>query len=79
LYGQTGRGNRYPQAIRLHNLLAILAALPSGYTELGCHPSAADVLVRIMPSADANCVRSASRSSALCCKSSTSRYIHSTI
>ncbi len=37
-YGQTGRGEPYPDAISADGLIAILAALPSGLTELGCHP-----------------------------------------
>jgi predicted glycoside hydrolase/deacetylase ChbG (UPF0249 family) len=37
-YGQTGKGEPWPDAIAVENLLAILAALPAGATELGCHP-----------------------------------------
>jgi predicted glycoside hydrolase/deacetylase ChbG (UPF0249 family) len=37
-YGQTGKGEPWPDAITVENLLAILAALPAGRTELGCHP-----------------------------------------
>jgi predicted glycoside hydrolase/deacetylase ChbG (UPF0249 family) len=37
-YGQTGKGEPWPQAIAIESLLAILAALPAGRTELGCHP-----------------------------------------
>lgn len=37
-YGQTGKGEPWPDAITVENLLAILAALPPGRTELGCHP-----------------------------------------
>jgi predicted glycoside hydrolase/deacetylase ChbG (UPF0249 family) len=37
-YGQTGKGEPWPQAIAVESLLAILAALPAGRTELGCHP-----------------------------------------
>jgi predicted glycoside hydrolase/deacetylase ChbG (UPF0249 family) len=37
-YGQTGKGEPWPQAIAVEGLLAILAALPAGRTELGCHP-----------------------------------------
>jgi predicted glycoside hydrolase/deacetylase ChbG (UPF0249 family) len=37
-YGQTGKGEPCPDAIAVDGLLAILAALPAGQTELGCHP-----------------------------------------
>lgn len=37
-YGQTGKGEPWPDAIAVENLLTILAALPAGRTELGCHP-----------------------------------------
>jgi predicted glycoside hydrolase/deacetylase ChbG (UPF0249 family) len=37
-YGQTGTGRPYPRAITLASLLGILVELPSGITELGCHP-----------------------------------------
>lgn len=43
-YGQDGEGCPLPGAISVGNLCAILAALPDGITELGCHPgNAADV------------------------------------
>ena len=38
-YGQTGRGEPYPEGITEAALLAIIAALPAGVTELGCHPA----------------------------------------
>jgi len=41
-YGQTGRGEPLPEAISLPALLRILAALPPGVTELGCHPALGD-------------------------------------
>jgi chitin disaccharide deacetylase len=41
-YGQTGRGDPLPDAITVEALLAILATLPSGVTELGCHPGEED-------------------------------------
>jgi predicted glycoside hydrolase/deacetylase ChbG (UPF0249 family) len=37
-YGQTGKGEPVPEAIEVENLVRILAALPPGWTELGCHP-----------------------------------------
>jgi predicted glycoside hydrolase/deacetylase ChbG (UPF0249 family) len=39
-YGQTGKGEPFPDAISLEALLRVLAALPAGVTELGCHPAA---------------------------------------
>lgn len=37
-YGQGPRGEAYPETITTRNLLAILADLPPGLTELACHP-----------------------------------------
>jgi predicted glycoside hydrolase/deacetylase ChbG (UPF0249 family) len=37
-YGQTGKGEPLPEAITVEALADILAALPAGVTELGCHP-----------------------------------------
>lgn len=37
-YGQSGKGEPYPEAISLEWLLNLLRALPPGITELGCHP-----------------------------------------
>jgi len=37
-YGQTAEGESFPAAITVAGLRKILAALPSGVTELGCHP-----------------------------------------
>ncbi len=37
-YGQTDEGLSYPKGISVNNLLRILKNLPSGCTELGCHP-----------------------------------------
>jgi len=37
-YGQTGKGDPYPQAITVEALEAVLRGLPDGWTELGCHP-----------------------------------------
>jgi chitin disaccharide deacetylase len=37
-YGQAAEGQPMPEAITSEALIAILAALPPGTTELGCHP-----------------------------------------
>jgi len=37
-YGQSGRGDPYPEGITRAALLAIFDALRDGMTELGCHP-----------------------------------------
>jgi chitin disaccharide deacetylase len=42
-YGQDGRGLPYPQTIALPALLSLIASLPPGWTELGCHPAAGPV------------------------------------
>lgn len=46
-YGQTGEGDPLPDAVSVDALLAILASLPDGVTELGCHPGV-DVGVETM-------------------------------
>jgi predicted glycoside hydrolase/deacetylase ChbG (UPF0249 family) len=43
-YGQTAEGAPLPDAIGVGSLLAILAALPEGITELACHPGYAEDL-----------------------------------
>jgi chitin disaccharide deacetylase len=43
-YGQTGKGEPMPGAITVESLLAVLAELPPGVTELACHPGYADDL-----------------------------------
>ena len=43
-YGQTAQGSPLPELISVENLIAILTALPGGFTELGCHPGLADDL-----------------------------------
>jgi chitin disaccharide deacetylase len=43
-FGQTSNGSPYPEGIRVEALLAILASLPPGATELGCHPGYANGL-----------------------------------
>lgn len=37
-YGQSVRGEPYPVGVSVTALIATLAELPPGYTELGCHP-----------------------------------------
>jgi predicted glycoside hydrolase/deacetylase ChbG (UPF0249 family) len=37
-YGQTGKGEPVPEAIAAESLIGILASLPGGWSELGCHP-----------------------------------------
>jgi predicted glycoside hydrolase/deacetylase ChbG (UPF0249 family) len=37
-YGQTGKGEPVPGGIGVESLIQIVAALPAGWTELGCHP-----------------------------------------
>jgi predicted glycoside hydrolase/deacetylase ChbG (UPF0249 family) len=37
-YGQTGKGEPCPEAISVAAMLRLLRALPSGVTELACHP-----------------------------------------
>jgi predicted glycoside hydrolase/deacetylase ChbG (UPF0249 family) len=37
-YGQTAKGESLPDAIEVDALVNLLAALPEGVTELGCHP-----------------------------------------
>jgi predicted glycoside hydrolase/deacetylase ChbG (UPF0249 family) len=37
-YGQSGKGEPCPDAIGVASLVALLASLPEGRTELGCHP-----------------------------------------
>jgi chitin disaccharide deacetylase len=41
-YGQSGRGEPWPQGITVEALIALLRALPPGATELGCHPALDD-------------------------------------
>jgi len=41
-YGQSGRGEPYPEGISAEALCALLRALPPGATELGCHPAIDD-------------------------------------
>ena len=39
-YGQCGRGQSFPELVSAASLRHILAGLPPGLTELGCHPAA---------------------------------------
>jgi len=41
-YGQSGRGEPYPEGIAVAALCALLRALPPGASELGCHPAIDD-------------------------------------
>ena len=43
-YGQDGRGASYPELITVSAFDRIVASLPSGWTELGCHPAEGDDL-----------------------------------
>jgi predicted glycoside hydrolase/deacetylase ChbG (UPF0249 family) len=43
-YGQTGEGTPYPEGLSAENLVKLLHSLPSGWTELGCHPGYSDKL-----------------------------------
>jgi chitin disaccharide deacetylase len=43
-YGQTAHGEPYPEAISVDGLVRTLASLPSGWSELCCHPGFADDL-----------------------------------
>jgi predicted glycoside hydrolase/deacetylase ChbG (UPF0249 family) len=37
-YGQAGRGEHWPEGITVEHLIELIATLPDGWTELGCHP-----------------------------------------
>jgi predicted glycoside hydrolase/deacetylase ChbG (UPF0249 family) len=37
-YGQSGKGEPYPEGIEPEHLVELIEALPPGATELGCHP-----------------------------------------
>jgi hypothetical protein len=41
-YGQTATGLSYPEGLNAERLMQTLAALPTGITELGCHPGLGD-------------------------------------
>ena len=60
-YGQTGKGEPVPEGIGAERLIELIAALPPGWTELGCHPGLGDGR-RDRPtgaSASRSCARSA--------------------
>lgn len=40
-YGQSGRGEPWPQGIAVGHLIELIKLLPEGWTELGCHPGLA--------------------------------------
>jgi predicted glycoside hydrolase/deacetylase ChbG (UPF0249 family) len=42
-YGQSGKGEPFPEGIAPERLLGLIEALPSGWTEIGCHPAAGPV------------------------------------
>lgn len=46
-YGQTGKGEPYRDAISVAALCEVVATLPEGTTELGCHPGWSDHLVSV--------------------------------
>ncbi len=41
-YGQSGKGEPWPEGITVEALCALLRALPEGASELGCHPALDD-------------------------------------
>src|SRR5215218_2877448 len=42
-YGQSGKGEPFPEGISPHRLIELIEALPPGWTEIGCHPAAGPV------------------------------------
>jgi predicted glycoside hydrolase/deacetylase ChbG (UPF0249 family) len=42
-YGQTGRGEPYPEGILPARLEDLIRSLPPGWTEIGCHPAKGEV------------------------------------
>jgi predicted glycoside hydrolase/deacetylase ChbG (UPF0249 family) len=42
-YGQSGKGEPFPQGISPEALVELIGALPPGWTEVGCHPAAGPV------------------------------------
>lgn len=43
-YGQSAKGEPFPEGISVNGLIDILTKLPAGITELGCHPGRAEDL-----------------------------------
>lgn len=42
-YGQSGKGEPYPEGIAPEALAGLIRELPSGWSEIGCHPAAGPV------------------------------------
>ncbi|MGN6256538.1 MAG: carbohydrate deacetylase [Solirubrobacterales bacterium] len=42
-YGQSGKGEPFPEGITPERLIELIRALPRGWTEIGCHPAAGPV------------------------------------
>lgn len=42
-YGQSGKGEPFPEGITPEALMNLIRALPPGWTEIGCHPAAGPV------------------------------------
>ena len=42
-YGQSGKGEPFPEGITPERLAELIEALPPGWTEIGCHPAAGPV------------------------------------
>lgn len=42
-YGQSGKGEPFPEGITSERLVELIEALPPGWTEIGCHPAAGAV------------------------------------
>lgn len=42
-YGQSGKGEPFPEGISPRRLIELIEALPPGWTEIGCHPAAGPV------------------------------------
>jgi predicted glycoside hydrolase/deacetylase ChbG (UPF0249 family) len=42
-YGQSGKGEPFPEGISPGRLIELIEALPPGWTEIGCHPAAGPV------------------------------------
>src|SRR4051812_10471718 len=42
-YGQSGKGEAFPQGIAPEALVELIGSLPPGWTEIGCHPAAGPV------------------------------------
>lgn len=42
-YGQSGKGEPFPQGIAPEALMELIRSLPPGWTEIGCHPAAGPV------------------------------------